>query len=150
MIHESKMKEVVLICFDLNNQNACFKYDGENLSEFVSSNEYHYQARLGHYKVGCVFPMDHRRWSFRPNSAWGSIDTTTTRTMHPTLVQSGNNRNRPKFFPIVVFSMKPTKFSSNSSSTCSILESGIAISPAFTNLKIPGYFKGGLIRRTYT
>ena len=47
---ESQMKEVVLICFDLNNQNACFKYDGEELSEFASSNEYHYQARLGHYQ----------------------------------------------------------------------------------------------------
>ena len=85
MIYESKMKEIVLICFDLNNQNACFKYDGENLSEFVSSNEYHYQARLGHYKVGCVFPMDHRRWSFGPNSACCSIVTTNIRETHPTL-----------------------------------------------------------------
>ena len=50
MTQESQMKEVVLICFDLNNQNACFKYDGEELYEFVSSNEYHYQARLGHYQ----------------------------------------------------------------------------------------------------
>ena len=85
MIYESKMKEIVLICFDLNNQNACFKYDGENLSEFVSSNEYHYQARLGHYKVGCVFRMDHRRWSFGPNSACCSIETTIIRNMHSTL-----------------------------------------------------------------
>ena len=47
---KSLMKEVVLICFDLNNQNGCFQYDGKELSKFVSSNEYHYQARLGHYQ----------------------------------------------------------------------------------------------------
>ena len=50
LVREPQMKEVVLICFDLNNQNGCFKYDGKELSKFVSSNEYHYQARLGHYQ----------------------------------------------------------------------------------------------------
>ena len=55
----SLIKEIVLICFDWNNQNACFKYDGDEITEFVFSNEYHFWARLGHYKnqiitVGCT------------------------------------------------------------------------------------------------
>ena len=58
-IRESLIKEAVLICFDWNNQNACFQYNDEGLAKFVSSNEYHFLARLGHYQnkiitVGCT------------------------------------------------------------------------------------------------
>jgi len=56
---QSRVKEVVLICFDWNKQNACFTYDNDEVTEFVASNEYHFWARLGHYKnqiitVGCT------------------------------------------------------------------------------------------------
>ena len=58
-VHGSLVKEVVLICFDWNKQNACFTYDNDEVTEFVASNEYHFWARLGHYKnqiitVGCT------------------------------------------------------------------------------------------------
>ena len=58
-INGTPIKEVVLICFDWNKQNACFTYDDDEVTEFVFANEYHFWARLGHYKnqiitVGCT------------------------------------------------------------------------------------------------